>query len=108
MQPKVGDRVGLDAKKVGQPIRVGVVERVAEGLSGCRYEIRWEDGSASIIAPSAGTLQVLTKTARKVAGKTARKAAGKTARSTGGKTKAKAQVKKPKPAAKASGKKRKK
>jgi hypothetical protein len=79
VQPKVGDRVGLDAKKVGQPIRVGVVERVAEGLSGSRYEIRWEDGSASIIAPSAGTLQILTKT----------------------KGKAKAQVKKPKAPAKA-------
>jgi hypothetical protein len=60
---KVGDRVSLDAKKVGQVRRCGVVVKVSEGLSGERLEIRWDDESTSIIAPAAGTLQVEPKKA---------------------------------------------
>jgi hypothetical protein len=58
MAPKVGDRVSLDAKKVGQPRRVGVVVAATQGLTAVRYEIRWDDGSASVISPSGGTLTV--------------------------------------------------
>jgi hypothetical protein len=58
MTPKVGDRVSLDAKKVGQQRRIGVVVAATQGLTAVRYEVRWDDGSASVIAPSAGTLTV--------------------------------------------------
>lgn len=58
MQAKVGDRVSLAAKKVGQPPRVGVVRTVTKGISGVRYAVRWEDGHESVIAPGAGTIVV--------------------------------------------------
>lgn len=58
MDAKVGDRISIDAKKVGQARRAGVVLDITTGLSGIRYEIRWDDGSRSVLAPSAGTLIV--------------------------------------------------
>ena len=61
-EPKVGDRISLDAKKVGQPRRGGVVRDVRQGLSGVRLEIEWDDGARSVIAPGAGVLQVEGRT----------------------------------------------
>ena len=58
MDPKVGDRVSLDAKKVGQPRRGGVVRSITQGISGIRCQITWDDGSESVIAPGAGVLLV--------------------------------------------------
>ena len=55
---KIGDRISLDAKKVGQPRRTGVIAKISKGLTGERFEIRWDDETTSIIAPSAGTLLV--------------------------------------------------
>jgi hypothetical protein len=57
-EPKVGDRISLDAKKVGQPRRGGVVKDVRQGLSGVRLEIEWDDGARSVLAPGAGVLLV--------------------------------------------------
>jgi hypothetical protein len=57
-EAKVGDRISLDAKKVGQPRRGGVVTGVTQGLSGTRLQIEWDDGSTSILAPGAGVLLV--------------------------------------------------
>ena len=57
-EPKVGDRISLDAKKVGQPRRGGVVKDVRRGLSGTRLEIEWDDGARSVLAPGAGVLLV--------------------------------------------------
>jgi hypothetical protein len=85
MEPKVGDYVSLDAKKVGQPRRGGVVRGCSKGLSGTRYEIEWDDGSRSMLFPGAGTLLVEGKKP-KVRAKP--------------KAKAKAQVKPKKPATK--------
>ena len=62
MEAKVGDRVSLDAKKVGQPRRTGVIKSVTQGLSGARYQIRWDDGSETVIAPGAGNLTVEGRT----------------------------------------------
>lgn len=69
MDAKVGDRVSLDAKKVGQPRRAGVIVNVAQGLSGARYEIAWEEGSTSILSPGAGTLIVEGKAKAKAKAK---------------------------------------
>jgi hypothetical protein len=57
-EAKVGDRISLDAKKVGQPRRGGVVTDVRQGLSGVRLEIKWDDGALSVLAPGAGVLLV--------------------------------------------------
>lgn len=64
MEPKTGDRVSLDAKKVGQTRRSGVVRSVTQGLSGIRCQIAWDDGSTSVIAPGAGVLLVEGRSAR--------------------------------------------
>jgi hypothetical protein len=58
MNAKIGDRVSVDAKKVGQPRRTGVIEKVTEGLSGIRYQVAWDDGHTSVLAPGAGNLTV--------------------------------------------------
>lgn len=82
-EPKVGDRISIDAKKVGQPRRGGVVRDVTQGISGARFEIEWDDGSRSIIAPRAGVLLVEGK-ARKAAGTKPAKKASKNGKATGG------------------------
>lgn len=64
MEPMNGDRVSLDAKKVGQPRRGGVVKGISKGLSGSRYDIEWDDGSRSTIFPGAGTLLVEPKASK--------------------------------------------
>lgn len=58
MEAKIGDRVSIDAKKVGQPRRTGVISKVTKGLSGIRYQVRWDDGHESVLAPGAGNLTV--------------------------------------------------
>lgn len=58
MEAKSGDRVSVDAKKVGQPRRVGVIRSVTKGLSGARYRVRWDDGQESVLAPGAGNLVI--------------------------------------------------
>ena len=58
MEPKIGDRVSIDAKKVGQARRAGVVKARTKGIAGTRYEIAWDDGSRTMIAPGAGVLLV--------------------------------------------------
>jgi hypothetical protein len=99
MQPKVGDRVSLDAKKVGQPRRFGDVVAVSKGLTAMRFGIRWEDGSESVIAPSAGTLLIEGKSSKKAASKA--KAAKPKAKAAKAKPKAKAAKPKAKAKAKA-------
>jgi hypothetical protein len=58
VEAKVGDRVSIDAKKVGQPRRTGVVSSVAKGLSGVRYGVRWDDGNETFLSPGSGNLTV--------------------------------------------------
>lgn len=58
MEAKNGDRVSIDAKKVGQPKRTGVITKVNRGLSGIRYQVKWDDGHESVLSPGAGNLCV--------------------------------------------------
>lgn len=67
-EAKIGDRISIDAKKVGQPRRGGIVRGVTQGLAGVRFEIEWDDGSRSIIAPRGGVLLVEGKGGSKKAG----------------------------------------
>ncbi len=93
MEVKVGDSVSLDAKKVGQLRRTGVVRAVTKGMSGPRLEIEWEGGGVSIIAPGAGILLVGGKAKSKQKPKAKPKAKPK--------PKSKAKAAKPKSKAKA-------
>lgn len=73
---KVGDRVSIDSFKVGQPRREGTVEDVTEGLSGIRYQIRWEDGHTSSFSPQGGNL-IVEKRARASSKSSAKKSSAK-------------------------------
>lgn len=81
MEAKVGDRISLDAKKVGQARRGGIVQNVNQGLTGPRLEIRWDDGHTSVIAPRAGILLIERGNGKRpVKGKTKAKAKGRKGR----------------------------
>jgi hypothetical protein len=58
VEAKVGDQVSIDAKKVGQPRRVGIIEGVTTGISGVRYTVRWAEGHQTVLSPGAGNLTV--------------------------------------------------
>jgi hypothetical protein len=55
---KAGDRVSIDAIKVGQVRRTGTVLSLTEGLSGTRLLVRWDDGVQTYFAPGGGNLIV--------------------------------------------------
>jgi hypothetical protein len=77
MEATTGDRVSLDAKKVGQARRGGVVLDVSQGVAGTRYQIRWDDGHESFITPGAGAL--IVEGSKKAKG--SKKSSGKNAKS---------------------------
>ncbi|TML62892.1 MAG: DUF1918 domain-containing protein [Actinobacteria bacterium] len=53
--PKVGDRVRLASRKVGQDPRAGVIT----GVRGQMISVRWSSGEESSIVPGPGTLTVV-------------------------------------------------
>lgn len=57
MQAAVGDRVALQPERIHALPRTGTVEAVL-GENRVRYEIRWDDGKWSVIAPTDGALRV--------------------------------------------------
>ena len=61
MAAKVGDRIIIASKKVGQPERVGTVLEIIEASYGTRFRVRWDDGHESTIHPGAGSARTLPK-----------------------------------------------
>jgi hypothetical protein len=59
MKAEVGDRIRVEAERVGQAPRAGVVEEVLE-QDPPRLRVRWDDGHTSIVAPTSGAAQVET------------------------------------------------
>jgi Domain of unknown function (DUF1918) len=59
----VGDRVTVQPKSVHASERTGTVEAVLSE-SAPRYQVRWDDGRWSIIAPTDGALRVVSESAR--------------------------------------------
>jgi hypothetical protein len=59
----VGDRDETQPKNVHAPGRTGTIEAVLAD-STPRYQVRWDDGSWSMIAPTDGALRVLSSPAR--------------------------------------------
>jgi hypothetical protein len=55
----VGDRIKVDASKVDEPVRTGIVLEVIERDYGTRYRVAWDDGHESTIRPTAGTVHAL-------------------------------------------------
>jgi hypothetical protein len=65
MIAKVGDRVVVEAERVGTAPREGEVVEVLERASGVLYRVRWPDGHESVFAPSVGSMRVLPKAVTK-------------------------------------------
>jgi Domain of unknown function (DUF1918) len=60
MTGNVGDTIVVESERVDSPPRKGVIEEVLEQQP-ARYQVRWEDGHTSILAPSAGVAQIKPK-----------------------------------------------
>lgn len=58
MEVQKGDTVRIESNKVGQPPRIGTVERVIQEEP-VKLEVTWEDGHTSIIEPAGGNLHVV-------------------------------------------------
>ena len=59
MEVKIGDRISIEAERVGTPEREGEVLEIVEGTTTITYRIRWTDGRVSLFTPSAGSVRVL-------------------------------------------------
>jgi hypothetical protein len=57
MKAEVGDRIVVEAEKVGQSTRTGVVEEVLTPQPP-RLRVRWDDGHSTVFAPSAGAARI--------------------------------------------------
>ena len=57
MEAAVGDRIVVEAEKVAQAARRGVIEEIVQAEP-ARFRVRWDDGRESIIAPAAGAARI--------------------------------------------------
>jgi Domain of unknown function (DUF1918) len=57
MKAEVGDRIVVEAEKVGQSARSGVVEEVLNAEQP-RLLVHWDDGHTSIVTPAAGAARI--------------------------------------------------
>jgi hypothetical protein len=57
MKAEVGDRIVVEAEKVGQSPRTGVVEEVLAPQP-LRFRVRWDDGRSTVFAPTAGAARI--------------------------------------------------
>jgi hypothetical protein len=57
MKAEVGDRIVVEAEKVGQSTRTGVVEEVLTP-DPPRLRVRWDDGHSTVLAPTAGAARI--------------------------------------------------
>ena len=57
MKAEVGDRIVVEAEKVGQSARTGIVEEVL-APEPPRLRVRWDDGHSTVIAPTAGAAKI--------------------------------------------------
>lgn len=60
MAASIGDRVALQPGRIHALPRTGTIEAVL-GEEPPRYQIRWDDGKWSIIAPTDGVLRVVSR-----------------------------------------------
>jgi hypothetical protein len=63
MTGKRGDRIIVEAERVQQPAREGVIEEVLQEEPP-RFRVRWDDGRESIFSPSAGAARIEKKRTR--------------------------------------------
>ena len=56
---KSGDRIAVEAERVGQPEHQGEVLEVIEGETTVSYRVHWDDGHESLFMPAAGSIRVV-------------------------------------------------
>jgi hypothetical protein len=57
MGAKAGDRVLVESERAAKHGRAGVIEKVLDEAMP-RYQVKWDDGGTSIVAPEAGAIRV--------------------------------------------------
>ena len=59
MRARPGDLIVIDSPQVGSPAREGEILNVTVGEFSVRYEVRWGDGSETIISPGPGSARIV-------------------------------------------------
>jgi hypothetical protein len=59
MRARPGDLIVIDSPQVGSPAREGEILKVTVGEFSVRYEVRWGDGSETIISPGPGAARIV-------------------------------------------------
>jgi hypothetical protein len=54
-----GDLIVIDSPHVGSPAREGEILNVTVGEFSVRYQVRWGDGSETIISPGPGAARIV-------------------------------------------------
>jgi hypothetical protein len=54
-----GDLIVIDSPHVGSPAREGEILNVTVGEFSVRYQVRWGDGSETIISPGPGSARIV-------------------------------------------------
>jgi hypothetical protein len=57
MEAAVGNRIVVEAEKVDQAARGGVIEEILQEQPP-RYRVRWDDGHESILSPASGAARI--------------------------------------------------
>jgi hypothetical protein len=69
MTGSVGDTIVIESERADAAGRRGVIEEVLQEQPP-RYQVRWEDGRTTILAPSAGTARIEQKKRARAKAKT--------------------------------------
>jgi hypothetical protein len=59
---KVGDRLLVEAERIGRQRREGEILEVLTGGAGVHYRVRWDDGHESTFFPSPGSVKIVEAT----------------------------------------------
>ena len=59
---KAGDRLLVEAERIGGHRREGEILEVLTGAGGVHYRVRWADGRESTFFPSAGSVKIIEAT----------------------------------------------
>jgi Domain of unknown function (DUF1918) len=59
MAGKPGNRIVVEAERVGQAERTGEILEVVESDVSVRYRVRWSDGRETLLTPSGGSVRIV-------------------------------------------------
>jgi Domain of unknown function (DUF1918) len=63
MRAQIGDEIVVEAERVQQPGRRGVIEEVLREQPP-RFRVRWDDGHTTVFAPSDGAARIESQTSK--------------------------------------------